>query len=175
MILRVYCQNWNIFAFLHLLVNPNINISKLNFSIARAMSRCLKASFLKSFTPKISLRLIETFWKYEGTDFFSGCFETFNFKVVIRQQNDCSFSGTTYNIVTYLQQWYIVNIKMKSKILGSTRERWGNAVMRGKEVFCHYSKTKNGQELLLCQQLHLTIKQIGTKNGQYGFSWFGDY
>ena len=40
--------------------------------------------------------------------------------------------------------------------------------MRGKEVFCHYRKTKNGKELLLDQQLHLTMKQIGTKNGQYG-------
>ena len=50
------------------------------------------------------------------------------------------------------------------------RGRWGNAVMRGKAVFCHYRKTKNGKELLLSQQLHLTIKQIGTKNGQYDFS-----
>ena len=35
--------------------------------------------------------------------------------------------------------------------------------MRGKEVFCHYCKTKNGKELLLGQQLHLTMKRIGTK------------
>ena len=55
------------------------------------------------------------------------------------------------------------------------RGRWGNAVMRDKQVFCHYGKTKKGKDILLGQQLHLTMKQIGTKNGQYGFSWFGDY
>ena len=52
-------------------------------------------------------------------------------------------------------------LKLTSKLY---RGKWGNAVMRGKEVFCHYRKTKNGKELLLGQQLHLTMKQIGTKN-----------
>ena len=34
--------------------------------------------------------------------------------------------------------------------------------MRDKAVFCHFRKTKNGKTLLLGQQLHVTIIQIGT-------------
>ena len=44
-----------------------------------------------------------------------------------------------------------------------SRGRWGNGNMRGKAVFCHIRKTKNGKKLLLGQQLQLTITQIGTK------------
>ena len=57
---------------------------------------------------------------------------------------------------------------MATKILlgGKTnRGKCGNAVMRGKEIFCHICKTKNGKKLLLDQQLQLTIIQIVGKNG----------
>ena len=38
-----------------------------------------------------------------------------------------------------------------------------------KRFFCHYRKTKNGKELLLGQQLHLTIKQTATKMDNIAF------
>ena len=41
--------------------------------------------------------------------------------------------------------------------------------MRGKAISCHSRKTKNGNILLLGQQLQLTIKQIGTKNDNMVF------
>ena len=41
--------------------------------------------------------------------------------------------------------------------------------MRGKAVFCHYRKTKNGKKLLLGQQLQLTIKQIAKKMNNMAF------
>ena len=41
--------------------------------------------------------------------------------------------------------------------------------MRGKAVFCHTRKTKNGKKLLLGQQLQLTMTQIGTKMGNMAF------
>ena len=55
------------------------------------------------------------------------------------------------------------------------RGRWGNAVMRGKAVFCRICKTKNGKKLLLGQQLQLTLNQIVTKNEKYDFFRFRDY
>ena len=41
--------------------------------------------------------------------------------------------------------------------------------MRGKAVFCHSRKIKNGKKLLLDLQLQLTRKQIGTKIGNMAF------
>ena len=65
--------------------------------------------------------------------------------------------------------YYTLFIEVVSfyKLVNSPIEisRWGNAVMRGKAVFCHSRKTKNGKKFLLGQQLHVTILQNGTKYG----------
>ena len=41
-----------------------------------------------------------------------------------------------------------------------------------KRTRIYSGKTKNSEKLLFGQQLHLTTKEIGTKNGQYDFSEF---
>ena len=73
---------------------------------------------------------------------------------------------------THIHQRYFLTAYLVSRIMAlvshysSYRGQWGTAVMRGKAFLCHSCQTKNGNKHLCEQQLQLTAKQIGTKNGQ---------
>ena len=89
---------------------------------------------------------------------------------------ECSHVPRNFNHTQEAEQWIFgKHLPVSLKFLLACRRRWGTAVMRGKAVSCHSRKTKNAKiKLLFYQQLQVTSKLTGTKNLQYGLSWFDD-